>query len=213
MSDLLTVAIVDYQAGNLRNVQKALEAIGLDAPIARVPGDIQAADGLILPGVGSFNAGMKNLNASGFDSALRHFALDEKRPVLGICLGMQLFAERGDEGGEIDGLGLINGRVVRLDVGEYGLRSPHVGWNSVKPAGDGDMFAGIPPESDFYFVHGYHVIVEKSSIVSGTCDYGVEINAAVEKGNVWATQFHPEKSQRFGKAVLKNFANYVGTLK
>lgn len=213
MSDPLTIGIVDYQAGNLRNVQKAIEAIGFAARITRTPDELEHVDGLVLPGVGSFNAGMKNLNASGFDIALRRYALEDNRPILGICLGMQLFANSGDEGGEIDGLGLIPGRVVRLDVGEFGLRSPHVGWNSVTPIGHGHMFAGIPPQADFYFVHGYHVAVEQSSIVSGSCEYGIEINAAVEKDNVWATQFHPEKSQRYGITVLKNFTDYVGKSK
>jgi glutamine amidotransferase len=207
----LKFAIVDYDAGNLRNVQKAFESLGQPSAIASKPEQLQDAHAVIVPGVGSFFAGMTALRERGLAEPVRTKALQERVPTLGICLGMQLFAQWGDEGGETAGLGLLPMRVEKLRPSNTGLRLPHMGWDEVRTSPGSRMFANIEDGSDFYFVHNYRVVVDDQSIVAATCDYGGPFVAAVERENVWAAQFHPEKSQRFGLRLLSNFIEYART--
>lgn len=200
----MTVLVIDYGMGNLGSVRRALEECGADPVISDSPDDLADASWIVLPGVGAFSDGMKNLRRGGWPKALATAVLDEGIPLLGICLGMQLLAERGTEGGETDGLGLIPGEVRQL-MPEGGLRVPHVGWNDVHAVGDCAMLRGVPDGSDFYFVHSYHFIPSDRSHIAAVAEYGGEVVAAVESGKVWGAQFHPEKSSRAGFHLLKNF--------
>ena len=201
-------AIVDYKAGNLRNVQKAVEQLGRAADIVRHGAALADAGAVILPGVGAFAQGMENLAQAGFVEAIRREVLENGKPFLGICLGMQLLGDIGFEGGEFSGLGLLPMTVPRFDTSECGARLPHIGWNSVEINSGAVLFKGVPPGADFYFVHSYHVACRDESMVSARCDYCYPFAAAVERGNIFATQFHPEKSQRYGLKVLENFLAY-----
>ena len=202
------IVIVDYEVGNFRNVQKAFERVGANSVISRDPDVIAGASVLVLPGVGAFGKAMGNLDSFGIAPLIHRHALEARKPLLGICLGMQLLAEEGFEGGRVAGLGVLPMAVRRLDVADTGLRFPHIGWNDIKPRPESRLFADIPEKPDFYFVHGYCVEPAEDSIVAATCDYGGEFVCAVERANVFATQFHPEKSQRFGRTVLCNFLDF-----
>jgi imidazole glycerol-phosphate synthase subunit HisH len=190
--------------GNLRSVLNALEAIGVSACLAPSPEAVGDAERLILPGVGAFGDGMRNLRERGFVEAMPNL-LDGGRPLLGICLGMQMLASVSEEHGEHEGLGLIPGTVRRLEPGG-GLRVPHVGWNVVRPQGSTMLLGDAPDEQTFYFVHSYHFVAEEPADVTGMADYGTEVAAVVERGTVLGAQFHPEKSQRDGLALLRRFA-------
>lgn len=196
--------IIDYDAGNLRNVQKAIEFLGYQSLISNRIEEIGRAEILILPGVGQFYHGMKALEALSLCGVLERKVVQEKTPLLGICLGMQLLAKEGTEGGRHLGLGFINGTVQKLDSNQKGLRLPHIGWNDVVAKKASILFSGIPEHPDFYFVHSYQLVCEEA-VVSATCEYGRPFPAAIEKDNIFATQFHPEKSQRYGLQILKNF--------
>ncbi len=199
------VTIVDYGMGNLGSVRNALAYIGVAACIEQSPEKIASSDRIILPGVGSFARAMSNLRSSGLVEALNHAALTRKRPVLGICLGMQLLAEVGTEDGINKGLGWIPGEVVRLEPEKCG-KVPHVGFDRVcTKAAEDDLFDGIGKEADFYFVHSYHFVSAESANVTGDCDYGGPVVAAVRTGHIRGVQFHPEKSQANGLRVLRNF--------
>jgi glutamine amidotransferase len=201
----MRVAIVDYQAGNLRNVQKAVERLNRAADIVQRGDALAHADAIILPGVGAFGHGMQNLCQAGFVEALRREVLEKGKPLLGICLGMHLLGTRGFEGGEMPGLGLLPMCVPRFDVSECGARLPHNGWTNVDIKSESMLFKGVPQGADFYFVHSYHVVCDDESMVAARCDYGYPFAAALEYENIFATQFHPEKSQRQGLRVLENF--------
>lgn len=201
----MRVAIVDYKAGNLRNVQKAVEHLGYFSYIAQDGAALADAGAIILPGVGAYSQGMENLMHAGLVDAIRHEALEKGKPLLGICLGMQLLGTLGFEGGEIPGLGLLPMTVPRFDTSACGVRLPHIGWNSVDIEPKTVLFKGVPQGTDFYFVHSYHVVCSDESMVAARCDYCYPFVAAVEHGNIYATQFHPEKSQRYGLKVLENF--------
>lgn len=200
----MTIGIVDYGVNNLCSVAQALVSVGATAEVAESPGQLAHVDRIILPGVGGFGAAMSELAGKGWRSAIRE-RVDRGTPLLGICLGMQLLADRGTEGGDVEGLGLIPGIIVRLD--ELGCREriPHVGWNSVAGLRDEGLFAGIPEHSDFYFVHSYAFSPADGGDVLAFTDYGVSIPAAVRRGHVFGTQFHPEKSSRAGLRLLRNF--------
>lgn len=204
----LKIVIVDYDAGNLRNVQKAVEHAGAASIISNLHDEIKDSDVIILPGVGAFNDGMHNLKNLGLDTVLQSAVLEDKKPILGICLGIQLLSKEGDEGGQSKGLGILPMKVERLDSDEKGFRLPHIGWNEVFPKKDSILFQNVDTKPDFYFVHSYHVICEDETMVAATAHYGEDFVCAIEKDNVFATQFHPEKSQRYGLRVLKNFLNY-----
>lgn len=204
-----TFGIIDYQAGNLRNVEKAFQAIDQSTVTVTSADMVASVDALVLPGVGSFRAGMNGLAARGLIDSVRQAVLEETTPFLGICLGMQLMMDEGDEGGQTDGLGLVSGCVELLSADRENYRLPHIGWDNIAVDQSSLMFEGIPAECDFYFVHNYHVTVQDSEVINSKCRYGVEFVSSIESGHMWATQFHPEKSQRYGLSLLKNFARYV----
>ena len=201
----MKVALVDYGMGNLGSVRRAIGELGAQPLLADEPAKLDGADRIILPGVGAFGDGMALLQSGGWVSALRQHARAGK-PVLGICLGMQLLATRGVEGGDYEGLDLIAGEVVPLAGLGCKLRIPHVGWNSVTLRNrDAGMMRGIPEATDFYFVHSYAFRPRDPADVLATTEYGIAIPAVVARGNVMGTQFHPEKSSRAGFRLLRNF--------
>lgn len=201
------ISIVDYGMGNLRSVQKAFERIGHEATIARTAQEVGQADYLVLPGVGAFRDAIAELRRHDFIEPIRdHIA--SKKPFLGICLGLQLLFDASEEGGLHEGLGIFSGRVVRFPD-TPGFKIPHMGWNRLHLKQEANLFQGIPPEAHFYFVHSYFVVPEDSRIVAATTDYIIPFVSAVARDNVTAVQFHPEKSQRYGMALLENFATQV----
>jgi glutamine amidotransferase len=200
-----SVGIVDYDICNIDSVARATEECGGRPVLARRPEDLADVAAIILPGVGSFPHAMRALHEHGFVEALRQQVNENGIPLLGLCLGMQLLASSGDEGGAVDGLGLIEGRVVKLESTADAERVPHIGWNEVYPVNDNGVFAGIPEGGDFYFVHSYHFVTSREEdVLARTPGYG-EFTSVVGRDNVIGTQFHPEKSQRLGFALLRNF--------
>ena len=201
------IAIIDYDAGNIKSVEKALQYLGEEAVITRDAGEILIADKVILPGVGAFGDAMEKLNRYGLVPVI-HEVVEKGIPFLGICLGLQLMFESSEEAPGVEGLGLLKGKIVRIPEGD-GLKVPHMGWNSLSFPKEGRLFAGIPENSYVYFVHSYYLQAEED-IVTATAEYGVTIHASVEKGNVFACQFHPEKSSHTGLTILKNFVELKG---
>jgi len=201
------IAVVDYGRGNLGSVEKAFRRVGCPAVITQDPRAVDEAQAVVLPGDGAFHDAMSNLDRLGLTGALRR-ALDGSRPFLGICLGYQLLFTTSEEFGEGRGLDVVPGAVRRLPAGR---KIPHMGWNRVEHAGDVRLFDGIPSGAHFYFVHSYYPAPESGSqtLKTAWCDYGVKFAAAIEVGRIHATQFHPEKSQRWGLRVLENFAAVV----
>ncbi|MFQ5482613.1 MAG: imidazole glycerol phosphate synthase subunit HisH [Nitrospinaceae bacterium] len=207
------IAIVDYGMGNLRSVHKAFEAIGAEVCVTRDAPAIAAAQALVLPGVGAFRDCMANLEALGLVKTIRDF-VHTGRPYLGICLGLQLLFEQSEEFGFVHGLGLLPGKVVRftekdLQVRGQPLKVPHMGWNTLTLPKPSSLFAGIPRDPYFYFVHSYYVVPENEQMVAATTDYGIEFVSGVQYENIHAFQFHPEKSQKLGLRLLENFARLV----
>lgn len=197
------IAIIDYDAGNIRSVEKALKSLGQDTSVTRDRDVILKADKVILPGVGAFGDAMDKLRKYGLESVI-HEVAEAGTPFLGICLGLQLLFERSDETPGIEGLGILRGEILRIPGGE-GLKIPHIGWNSLAYPNKGRLFQGIPEESYVYFVHSYYLKAADESIVTAAAEYGTCIHASVEQGNVFACQFHPEKSSEVGLKILKNF--------
>lgn len=197
------IAIIDYDAGNIRSVEKALIHLGQEAVITDDRECILRADKVILPGVGAFGDAMENLRARGLDAVIREVA-ENGIPFLGICLGLQLLFERSDEAPGVEGLGILKGEILRIPKAE-GLKIPHMGWNSLKLQNEGRLFRGIGGAPYVYFVHSYYLKAEDESIVKASTEYGVHIHASVEKDNVFACQFHPEKSSDVGLHILRNF--------
>ena len=207
------VAVVDYGAGNLRSVGKALERSGLRADVCRDPACLRDADGVVLPGVGAFADAAISLRDKGLDQAVMT-AIDDGRPYLGLCLGLQLLFEESDEHGSTPGFGLLPGRIERFDDRDEDggiLRVPHIGWNSVRFEGSHPMLKGLPAEDCFYFVHSYRAVPRDSSHVVGLADYGGPFAAAVAKGSAFAVQFHPEKSQSSGKRLLDAYSDWIAS--
>lgn len=204
------VVVIDYGMGNLGSVCNALAAAGASPEVARTPEALERADGVILPGVGAFGAGMDNLRERGFIPALRQAVLERGTPFLGICLGMQLLADFGSEHGEHAGLGFISGRVERLAVPEGDeFRLPHIGWNDLQIRHHDGLYVDLPDGENFYFVHSYVFQASDPAVVSATCRHGVEFAASLETENLSAVQFHPEKSHRAGLRLLGNWLNKV----
>lgn len=201
------IAIIDYGAGNLMSVLNAIEFVGGNGKITSNPKDLLSFSHAILPGVGAFAEGMKNLRTEGWLDLIYDFANIQKKPFLGICLGMQLLADSSTEHGLHEGLGLIPGSVKRFDS-DKGLRIPHVGWNTVYFSEPSKTYAGLEEKEDYYFVNSYKFHPENPEHISGTSDYGVKFCASVEKDNVWGTQFHPEKSQKAGLKIIENFLEF-----
>lgn len=199
------IAIIDYDAGNIRSIEKALIHLGEEPVITRDRDVILGADKVILPGVGAFGDAMDNLKKYHLDKVL-HEVAEKGTPLLGICLGLQLLFERSDETPGVDGLGILKGEILRISNCE-GLKIPHMGWNSLTLQNDGRLFVEFPEEPYVYFVHSYYLKAEDESIVKATTEYSTLIHAAVEQGNVFACQFHPEKSSDTGLQILKNFVN------
>lgn len=202
------IAIIDYDAGNLKSVEKALLALGEDVLVTRDREKLLAADKVILPGVGNFGDAMEKLKSYGLVSVIHELA-EMGKPFLGICLGLQLLFERSDEAPGVEGLGILKGEIVRIPDGEE-LKVPHIGWNSLHLQNGGRLFRNLPEEPYVYFVHSYYLKAEEPEIVKATTEYGVTIDASVEQGNVFACQFHPEKSSRVGLKILENFAKLEG---
>ena len=196
-------AIIDYDAGNIKSVEKALHYLGEEAVITRDRDTILGADRVILPGVGAFGDAMEKLRTYELDKVIQE-VVAKNTPFLGICLGLQLLFESSEESEGVEGLGILKGKVVRLPE-ESDLKIPHIGWNSLKYPNSGRLFTGIAEDSYVYFVHSYYLQAKDPSIVTATTEYGTLIHASVEQGNVFACQFHPEKSSEVGMQILKNF--------
>ena len=197
------IAIIDYDAGNIKSVEKALQKLGADVVITKDAQEILSADKVILPGVGAFGDAMANLNKYGLVDVI-HQVVEKGTPFLGICLGLQLLFERSDETPGVEGLGILKGEILRIpECGD--LKIPHMGWNSLHLQNDGRLYKGLKENSYVYFVHSYYLKAEEEDIVKATTEYSVNIHASVEKGNVFACQFHPEKSSDVGLSILKNF--------
>jgi glutamine amidotransferase len=203
------IAVVDYGMGNLRSVQKALERMGAEAVVtsdsAGATAALEAARGVVLPGVGAFGDAMDNLRARGLLAPIMR-QVERGKPLLGICLGMQLLFEESQEMGRHQGLGLLPGRVVRFPAGV--LKVPHVGWNQLH-APQGALLEGVAPGAYAYFVHSYYAVPEEPADVLATTEYGVEFSSVVGRGKIWGAQFHPEKSQDVGMRLLGNFSRLV----
>jgi glutamine amidotransferase len=199
------IKIIDYGMGNLRSVQKAFERVGADAQVISKPEDVASADKLVLPGVGAFRDAIDELRRQELVEPLREH-LAAGKPFLGICLGLQLLFDVSYEDGEWEGLGIIPGKVVRFDD-QPGLKIPHMGWNQLERPDDSPLFAGIPHDAYFYFVHSYYVIPNDPAVIAARTVYGQPFTSAISRGNLFATQFHPEKSQQVGLRLLRNFAD------
>lgn len=201
----MSIMIIDYGMGNLNSVQRALEEVGAAVFISDSPADIRKSSALLLPGVGAFSEGMENLLTSGMADNIKSAVFEDKIPLLGICLGMQLLADQGEEGGVRDGLGLIPG-VIRKIKPNNGEKLPHIGWNEVNPISPHPMFKAINPGTDFYFVHSYHYAQCEADAAADT-PFAGGITSAVAKDHIWGVQFHPEKSSKPGLRLLENFVS------
>ncbi len=198
------IALIDYDAGNIRSVEKALLRLGQEVCVTRDRGLLLEAEKVILPGVGAFGDAMEHLQEYGLVDVI-HEIVEKGTPFLGICLGLQLLFERSEEAPGVKGLGILKGEILRIPAGE-GLKIPHMGWNSLELRNGGTLFRGLEAEPFVYFVHSYYLRAEDEQIVKAVTSYGTQIHAAVEWNHVFACQFHPEKSSRTGLRILKNFA-------
>lgn len=199
------IAIIDYDAGNLKSVEKALKYLGQDVIVSRDSSEILQADKVILPGVGSFGDAMNNLDNFNLVDTIKKVA-EKDTPFLGICLGLQLLFEKSDETPGAEGLGILKGEILRIPPKE-GLKIPHMGWNSLNIKPQARLFDGIANNSYVYFVHSYYLKAEDENMVAASTEYSTHIHASVESGNIFACQFHPEKSSDVGLRILKNFAS------
>lgn len=197
------IAVIDYDAGNIRSVEKALVRLGQDVKITGDPEEILSADKVILPGVGAFGDAMAQIRSRGLEEVI-HRVVERNTPFLGICLGLQLLFEHSGEAPGVEGLGILKGDILRIPEAD-GLKIPHMGWNSLHLENNGRLFQGVPENSYVYFVHSFYLKAEDETIVKASTEYGTHIHASVEQGNVFACQFHPEKSSEVGLKILKNF--------
>ena len=199
------IAIVDVCSGNLRSVERALEKVGADVVVTRDPETVRRADKIVVPGQGAFGVFMRGLTERGLGESLRE-AIASGRPYLGICLGLQVLFDESEEQGPCAGLGILRGRVVKLAPSDPKLKVPHMGWNRVRLTHDREpLLAGVPDDAYVYFVHSYHAVPADRSLVALEADHGIAITAAIRKDNLFACQFHPEKSQTVGLRILRNF--------
>lgn len=207
---MIKTGIIDYGMGNLRSVANALTYLG-ETPIAcNGPSDLQKVDRLVLPGVGAFRQCMIKLNETGLAEALEKAVLIQKKPILGICLGMQAMARRSEEGGDWQGLGWLDAEVLSLKPTPEKCNVPHIGWEEISFHQESPLFAGIPAKPSVYFVHSYHVKCRDPLNVTATCEHSETFTAAIQKNHIFGTQFHPEKSQEWGLKLLKNFIEWDG---
>lgn len=197
------IAILDYDAGNIKSVEKAMQLLGQEVTITRDRREILNADKVILPGVGAFGDAMEKIRQYGLYEVI-HEVTEQGTPFLGICLGLQLLFERSEESPGVEGLGILKGEILRIPE-TPGLKIPHMGWNSLDFRNNGRLFENLPEESYVYFVHSYYLRAADEKIVTAVTEYGTQIHASVEQGNVFACQFHPEKSSDVGIQILKNF--------
>lgn len=197
------IAIIDYDAGNIKSVEKALQYLGEEAVITRDREEILGSDKVILPGVGAFGDAMEKLHQYGLVDTIQE-VVDRRIPFLGICLGLQLMFESSDEAPGVKGLGLLPGKILRIPK-KGDMKIPHMGWNDIKIKEGAKLFAGLEDHPHVYFVHSYYLQADDPSIVAATTEYGVTVHASVEKDNIFACQFHPEKSSTVGLQILKNF--------
>lgn len=197
------IAILDYDAGNIKSVEKAMQLLGQEVEITREKETILQADKVILPGVGAFGDAMGKLRQYGLEEVI-HEVVEKGMPFLGICLGLQLMFERSDESPGVKGLGILKGEILRIPE-TLGLKIPHMGWNTLEFQNNGRLFSGLKQEAYVYFVHSYYLKAADEGIVTAVTQYGTKIHASVEKGNVFACQFHPEKSSDVGIQILRNF--------
>ena len=202
-----SVLVIDYGVGNIRSVTNALESLGYAHAVSSAVADIKDADIYILPGIGAFEEAMSHLKERGIINVLSNEVLKKKKPILGICLGMQVLAQDSEENGMHKGLGWIEGHILRIPP-FAGIRIPHVGWNQLNTLKRIPLFSTVPRQSSFYFDHSYHFSTKKKNIAA-SCEYGTEITAAVQRGNIFGVQFHPEKSQNNGLRVLRAFCEYA----
>ena len=204
------IAVVDYGMGNLRSVERAFRSMRASVTITSDPEALTSAERIVLPGVGAFGEAMARLRAAGLAEALTEQVLGRRVPFLGICLGLQLICRGSDERGTHDGLGWIPAWVRRIDPGDASLRVPHVGWNDVRAKSGSALMPDGASTGVFYFVHSFHAVPDEGAegVVSATVPYGRELTACIERGNILATQFHPEKSQRDGLALLQRFTSW-----
>jgi glutamine amidotransferase len=202
----MTIGILDYDMANLRSVQKGFEQVGVSADIISRPEQIERYDRLVLPGVGAFMDAVRVLRERALvDPILRH--IQRGRPLLGICLGLQILFDVGYEDGQHAGLAVLRGKCIRFDVDtSLGLKVPHMGWNQLNIVNPSPLFRDIPPGANVYFVHSYHVVPDDPSLIATTTDYGRPFVSSIRRDNLMATQFHPEKSQKIGLKILENFA-------
>ncbi len=197
------IAIIDYDAGNIKSVEKALQYLGEETCVTRDPEEILAAEKVILPGVGAFGDAMQKLHQYGLVEVIKE-VVNRRKPLLGICLGLQLLFESSEESLGVEGLGILKGKIVRFPE-DAGVKIPHVGWNSLQYPNSGKLFVNVPENAFVYFVHSYYLKAEDPQIVTASAWYGTPIHASVEKDQVFACQFHPEKSSETGLQILKNF--------
>lgn len=206
------IAILDYDAGNLHSVEKAFQALGEPCMITRRYRELSQADRIVVPGVGAYGTAMQQLKRYELDRMIREFA-ECGKPMLGICLGLQLLFEGSEESGGVEGLGILEGKILRIPKAD-GIKVPHVGWNSLTLRGNGRLFSGIvcthAQQPYVYFVHSYYLQAKEAKIVKAVAEYGVQIHASIEKDQIFACQFHPEKSGAVGLQLLKNFARIEG---
>lgn len=209
MPEMKKIAIIDYEMGNLHSVQKAFEKVGADAYIASNPQELDHAEKIVLPGVGAFRDAISTLCEKRFVDPIKDFIKSE-RPFLGICLGLQMLFDIGYEDGQWDGMGIVPGKVVKFDFSDRSdqneLKIPHMGWNRLKIVPGNPLYAGLDDDSFVYFVHSYYVVPEDETVIATTTDHGIDFVSSIRKGNLFATQFHPEKSQAVGLKILENFA-------
>lgn len=203
----MKIGVVGYGMGNVRSVLNAFEFLGIDAALVTDPAALEEAERIVLPGVGAFGAAMARLEVTGFHDALDRAVRRQGKPLLGICLGMQLLAESSTEFGDHAGLGFLKGRVEKIPVEGRGRVLPHMGWNSLVVVRPTPLLDGVRPDPDFYFVHSFHIAPETTDTIDATVDYGTPVTAMVSSGNVMGTQFHPEKSQEAGLKLLASFSS------
>lgn len=199
------ITIIDYGLGNLGSLANIFKKLGVEAAVSSDISVIEKSSGIVLPGVGSFDAGMENIKKLGLVQTLERKVLEEKTPILGICLGMQLFAQKSEEG-ILEGLGWIKGEVKKFDFQDDSLKVPHMGWNTIEIKKQDSFLRELPESSRFYFVHSYHFVCKNNDNVLATTNYGYDFPSIIRQGNIFGVQFHPEKSHKFGMQLLKNFA-------